>query len=62
MADTATGVIPPLPMLAQAEAAAAGIFEVITEHHCATLVLIGAVLIKNLEKTSPDLKFEVWKL
>jgi hypothetical protein len=40
MADMATGVIPPLPKLAQAEAAAAGIFEVTTEHHCDTLVLM----------------------
>jgi hypothetical protein len=39
MADTATDVIPLLPMLTQAEAAVLVIFEVITEHHCATLVL-----------------------
>ena len=42
-ADTATDVIPPLPTLAQAEAAVSVIFEVITEHHCATLVLTPAL-------------------
>ncbi len=35
LADMATDVIPPLPMLAQAEAAVSVIFKVITEHHCA---------------------------
>jgi hypothetical protein len=42
MANMAIGVIPPQSMLIQAEAAAVGIFDVITEHHCATLVLTPA--------------------
>ena len=42
-AGTATNVIPPLPMLAQAEATVLIIFKVITEHHCATLVLMPAL-------------------
>jgi hypothetical protein len=48
-ADTATDVIPPLPTLTQAEAAVLFIFEVITEHHCATLVLAPALT--GIDKT-----------